>query len=287
MDIHPETRNISFAALAEKLEEAHRNGKLPKVIIPVDFAGLPCSMPEITTLAASYGVKVIEDASHALGASIEGAPIGGGWADIVVLSFHAVKIITSAEGGMCLTNDDKLAAKLRLLRTHGITRDPQLMRNPSDGPFYYEQIELGFNYRITDIQAALGISQLQRIAQLQAHRERLAQRYDRLLSHLPLQPPARIKGYVSAHHLYVIEVLGNVSRRDVFDYLRQSGIGANVHYIPIHLQPDYAQFGFERGMYPVSEQYYDRAITIPLFPEMTEVQQDRVAAAIEKSLVSR
>jgi UDP-4-amino-4,6-dideoxy-N-acetyl-beta-L-altrosamine transaminase len=285
VDIHPITRNICLDALGEKLDAANRAQRLPKVIIPVDFSGLPCPMPEIAALARRFGVKVIEDASHALGASIYGVPVGGSWADIVILSFHAVKIITSAEGGMCLTNNDELAHRLRNLRTHGITRNRAAMLNPSEDAFYYEQIELGFNYRITDLQAALGTSQLQRISQLQADRERLTRRYDQLLSELPVKLPARVQGYVSAHHLYVIELLSDVPRSDVFNHLRRSGIGANVHYIPIHIQPYYARFGFKRGMYPISEQYYDRAITIPLFPDMTELQQNRVVAALEKSLV--
>jgi UDP-4-amino-4,6-dideoxy-N-acetyl-beta-L-altrosamine transaminase len=284
VDINPITRNICLDALTDKLYTSKRAQRLPKAIIPVDFSGLPCPMPEIADLAGQFGVKVIEDASHALGASINGAPVGSNWADIVILSFHAVKIITSAEGGMCLTNNDELARRLRNLRTHGITRDRAEMLNPSEDAFYYEQIELGFNYRITDLQAALGTSQLQRISQLQADRERLTQRYDQLLSELPVKLPARVQGYVSAHHLYVIELPNDVSRSAVFDHLRQSGIGVNVHYIPIHLQPYYSRFGFKRGMYPISEQYYDRAITIPLFPDMTEVQQDRVVAALKKSL---
>ena len=284
IDIDATTRNLCVKSLEDKLENAARNSTLPKVIIPVDFAGLPCAMPEIADLARRYSVKIIEDSSHALGASIDGRHLGGAWADIVVLSFHAVKIITTAEGGMCLTNDDALAERLRLLRTHGITRDPQKMVKPPEGSFYYEQIDLGFNYRMTDLQAALGLAQLHRLPLLQAKREHLARRYDRLLGGLPLQLPARIDNFVSAHHLYVIELLGSVSRNQVFDHLRHSGIGVNVHYIPIHLQPNYAQFGYKRGMYPVSERYYDRAITIPLFPDMTESQQDRVVSEIEESL---
>ena len=287
IDIDATTRNLCVKSLQDRLENAARNSTLPKVIIPVDFSGMPCAMPEIADLARSYSVKIIEDSSHALGASIGGRNVGSAWADIVVLSFHAVKVITTAEGGMCLTNDDALAEKLRLLRSHGITRDPQKMVNPPEGSYYYEQIDLGFNYRMTDLQAALGIAQLRRLPLLHAKREHLARRYDRLLGGLPLQLPARIDNYVSAHHLYVIELLGSVSRNQVFDHLRQSGIGVNVHYIPIHLQPDYAQFGYHRGMYPVSERYYDRAITIPLFPDMTEAQQDRVVAEIKKSLVLR
>lgn len=286
VDIDPVTRNMSPAALERKLEAAAADGRrLPKAVIPVDFAGLPCDMQRIAELARLYGFKVIEDASHALGASICGTPIAKKWADITIFSFHAVKIVTSAEGGMCVTQDKDVADRLRLLRSHGITRDPELMEGESEGAFYYEQIALGYNYRITDVQAALGRSQLRRLASRQAEREARAQRYDGLLSSLPLKLPARVDGYVSAHHLYVVE-LGetNVTRRALFDHLRDKAIGANVHYIPVHLQPDYARLGFARGDFPASEAYYDRALTIPLFPEMTCEQQDRVVEALAEGL---
>lgn len=285
VDIDIETRNISLASLEEKLELADRQGSLPKIIVPVDFAGLPCPLPQISSLAKKYGVAVIEDASHALGASINGKMIGSDWADITILSFHAVKIITSAEGGMCLTNDDGLASALRLLRTHGITRDPEMMVNPSDGPFYYEQVTLGYNYRITDLQAALGQSQLSRLPTRHADRERLSRRYDELLARHRVKLPARVSGYVSAHHLYVVEILDeSIKRLAVFEYMRQHNIGVNVHYIPVHLQPDYTRLGFARGQFPASEQYYDRAITIPLFPEMTDAQQSRVVDTLISGL---
>lgn len=281
VDIDIETRNISLTELTEKLETSQKTGKLPKVVIPVDFAGMPCAMPEIASLAKRFGFATIEDASHALGASIDGRMVGSDWADIVVLSFHAVKIITTGEGGMCLTNNDGLAERLRLLRSHGITRDPAMMVNASEGSFYYEQVSLGFNYRITDLQAALGQSQLLRLTERQAQRERLSQRYDMLLTHYELKLPMRMPGFVSAHHLYVIELLSNTPERvALFDYLRSQQIGVNVHYIPVHLQPDYARLGFARGQFPAAEKYYGRAITIPLFPEMTDAQQDRVVQSI-------
>jgi UDP-4-amino-4,6-dideoxy-N-acetyl-beta-L-altrosamine transaminase len=286
VDIDAQTRNISIIELELKLREAETNGSLPKVVIPVDFAGYPCPLPQIRAMADRYGFSVIEDASHALGASLNGQKVGStDGADICVLSFHAVKIITSGEGGMCLTNDDQLAAKLRLLRTHGITRDSSEMENAHDGLHYYEQITLGFNYRITDIQAALGISQMSRAIERQAERERLSQRYDDLLSGFNLQLPARQVGAVSAHHLYVVELLDeNVSRERVLEYMRQNQIGVNVHYIPIHLHPDYARLGFSPGQFPVSENYYRRALTLPLFPEMNASQQDRVVATLNDAL---
>jgi UDP-4-amino-4,6-dideoxy-N-acetyl-beta-L-altrosamine transaminase len=286
VDIDSVTRNISLIELERKLCEAEAGGCLPKVVIPVDFAGFPCPLPQIRALADRYGFSVIEDASHALGASLDGQRVGGAdWAEICVLSFHAVKIITSAEGGMCLTNDDRLAAKLRLLRTHGITRNPSEMENTPDGLHYYEQITLGFNYRITDIQAALGISQMLRARERQAERERLSQRYDDLLSGLGLQLPARQDGVVSAHHLYVVEIMDEaVSRELVLKYMRENQIGVNVHYIPIHLHPDYKRLGFSIAQFPVSENYYKRALTLPLFPEMTASQQDRVVATLNDAL---
>lgn len=285
VDIDPATRNISLSNLSGKLEEAAAAGTLPKVVIPVDFAGLPCFMPEIVATAARYGVAVIEDASHALGASIHGSPVGANGADIVVLSFHAVKIITSGEGGMCLTDNADLANRLRLLRSHGITRDPELMERTPDGAFYYEQIMLGFNYRMTDIQAALGRSQLERITARQTRREALTRRYDAMLDRRQLKLPARLEGYVSAHHLYVVELLDDaIDRHTLFETMRAAGVGVNVHYIPIHLQPDYRRLGFVAGQFPASERYYSRAITIPLFPEMTEMQQDRVIATLAGEL---
>lgn len=283
VDIDPITRNMSISALTEKLMAAKVAGQLPKIVIPVDFSGLPCDLLEIRNLANEYGFRIISDSSHAVGAKYHGGPIGK-YADISVFSFHPVKIVTTGEGGICLTDDVEIAKKLTLLRSHGITRDTGAMRGESDGPWYYEQIDLGFNYRLTDIQAVLGSSQLKRLPEQHAKRENLARRYDQLLVDLPLKLPVRLTDRESAHHLYVVEVdqsLTNVSRRSLFDTLRAQDIGANVHYIPIHLQPYYQQLGFKRGDFPACEAYYEQAITLPLFPSMTEAEQDRVIATLK------
>lgn len=287
VDIDRRTRNLSADALAAKLERAEAEGRLPKVVVPVDFAGLPCDLEEIRALADRYGFAILEDASHAVGAEYRGRPVGGSLAEISVFSFHPVKIVTTGEGGMCLTDDDELAERLRLLRTHGVTRDPALMEGDSEGGWYYEQVGLGFNYRLTDIQAALGSSQLRRLDELQARREFLAARYDRLLAELPLDLPARLNDRRSAHHLYVVEVVdsdGGALRAKVFAGLRERNILANVHYIPIHLQPHYRRLGFAAGGWPAAERYYRRAITLPLFPAMTEAQQDEVVDALRDLL---
>lgn len=277
VDIDPSSRNISVQALRTKLDFARSAGNLPKVLISVDFSGLPCDMDEIMVLAKEYDFRVISDSSHAVGAEYQGAPIGK-HADVTVLSFHPVKIVTTGEGGMCLTNDAKIAGKLALLRSHGITRDPNLMGRESSGGWYYEQVSLGFNYRMPDINAALGLSQLRRLPAQFARRDTLARRYDDLLCALPLKLPKRPNDRASSHHLYVVELQDEcqVSRADVFASLREHGIGVNVHYIPIHLQPHYQALGFAKGDFPASEAYYDRAITIPLFPDLTDAEQDRV-----------
>jgi UDP-4-amino-4,6-dideoxy-N-acetyl-beta-L-altrosamine transaminase len=281
VDIDPVTRNMSVEALATKLSDAKAAGTLPKVVIPVDFAGFPCDMAGIRALADDYGFKIIEDASHAVGASVNGVPVGN-HADICVFSFHPVKIITTGEGGICVTNDPAIAQRLMLLRSHGVTRDPALMENETDGPWYYEQVSLGLNYRLTDLQAALGTTQLKRIAALYEAREAFAQRYDAALSGGRYKLPARTPGVVSAHHLYVIEVdeLAGGNRRALYDHLRAADIAPNVHYYPIHMQPYYQRLGFSAGMFPHAERYYRQAITLPLYPEMTEESQDRVIAAL-------
>ena len=286
VDIDPETRNMSVQRLTEKLALAAENGSLPGIVIPVDFAGYPCDMKEIRELADSYGFRIISDSSHAVGASYRGEPIGR-YADISVFSFHPVKIITTGEGGLCLTDDEALAAAMRKARSHGITRDPAEMEGEPDGPWYYEQIGLGFNYRLTDIQATLGSSQLTRLAEREARRDLLARRYDEALAGLPLHLPPRSNDRTSAHHLYVVEIddkRTQKTRREVFDHLREDGISPNVHYIPIHLQPDYRRLGFAVGDFPDSERYYSRAISIPLFSTMTEEQQDRVIASLTRAL---
>jgi UDP-4-amino-4,6-dideoxy-N-acetyl-beta-L-altrosamine transaminase len=289
VDIDPGTRNISIPELRRKLELAERDGSLPAVVIPVDFSGLPCDLAEIRELADRYGFRILEDAAHATGAVYRGVPVGSGYADATVFSFHPVKIITTAEGGIVTTRDEAIAGRLRLLRSHGMTRDASHFEAPSQGAWYYEQQLLGFNYRLTDMQAALGASQLTRLDALHRRRVDLANRYDELLSDLPLLLPARLPDRASAWHLYVVEVdesRTQSGRRAVFDALRSRGIGANVHYIPIHRQPFYRRLGFRDGDFPAAERYYHRAITIPLFPEMSDEQQSHVADSLRAALES-
>lgn len=283
VDIDPDSYNLSPTALAAKLEQAAASGRLPKVVIPVHFAGQPCDMEAIAALGQRYGFRIIEDASHAIGGRYRGEAIGNcRYSDITVFSFHPVKIITTGEGGLATTQDPTLAERMARLRSHGITRDPAGMQGKPEGPWYYQQIELGFNYRLTDIQAALGQSQLQRVDDYVARRQRLAARYDRGLADLPLRLPYRDPGHQSALHLYPIQVLKD--RRPIFEALRLADIGVNVHYIPVHTQPDYGQFGFQRGDFPQAEAYYDHAISLPLFPTMTETEQDRVMAVLTAAL---
>lgn len=287
VDIDPVTRNLSPQALADKLAVAAKRQELPKVVIPVDFAGLPCDLQEMRALADRYGFRILEDASHATGASYLGHPTGSRFADLTVFSFHAVKIVTTAEGGMVTTQDGQLAARLRALRAHGMTRDPAELQRAPDGPWYYEQQCLGYNYRLTDLQAALGSAQLKRLEALHARRVALADRYDLLLDGLPVKTPARQADRVSAWHLYAIELDSSRTRAKrlaVFQALRDAGIGVNVHYIPIHTQPHYTRLGFKRGDFPAAESYYDQAITLPLFPAMTADQQGKVVDVLARSL---
>lgn len=287
VDIDPGTRNISIPALSEKLERAALHGTLPQALIAVDFAGLPCDLREIRALADRYQFHIIEDASHATGASYLGSPAGSAYADIAVFSFHAVKVVTTGEGGMAATQSATLARRLRLLRSHGMTRDPGELASIPEGPWIYEQQELGFNYRMTDIQAALGESQLNRLDQMHQARIGLADRYDAMLADLPLLLPPRSPDRVSAWHLYAVEIddkRTQLARGQVFASLRAAQIGVNVHYIPIHTQPYYAAMGFKRGDFPQAERYYARAISLPLFPAMTQEQQDRVVDALRASL---
>ncbi len=293
VDIDPVTRNMSVSALTAKLAQADREGSLPALVIPVHFSGLPCDLAPMRSLADRYGFKLLEDASHGVGASYDGQPIGSRYADASVFSFHPVKIITTGEGGMVTTQDAALARRLQLLRSHGITRTPGEMAldGPPHGPWYYEQATLGFNYRLTDIQSALGLSQLQKLDAFHTARERLAERYDRLLASLPLKLPARAPSATanarSSWHLYVVEVLpgaGVADRDTVFQRLYEAGIAVNVHYIPIHTQPFYQARGFRLGQFPAAEAYYAGAISIPLFPTLTDAQQDYVVAELKKAL---
>lgn len=282
VDIDPATRLLSVEALADKLAAAEREGTLPGIVIPVDLTGLPCDYAAIRQLADRYGFKVLADCSHALGASYDSRPVASDHVDIAVFSFHAVKVITTGEGGMAVTQDAALADRMRLLHSHGITRDPARMREVPPAGYYYEQLALGYNYRMTDIQAALGLSQLARLPEMAAERQALADRYDALLQNRGWLLPARLQGRRSAWHLYVVEREdGDRAARDrVFNRMREAGIGVNLHYLPIHLQPFYRGLGFEPGTYPHAERYGERAMSIPLFPAMTHAEQDRVVALL-------
>jgi UDP-4-amino-4,6-dideoxy-N-acetyl-beta-L-altrosamine transaminase len=287
VDIDPHTRNMSVPALEQKLLQASRSGELPDVLVPVDFSGLPADLAEMRQLADRYGFKILEDASHAVGARYQGRPVGSAHAHATVFSFHPVKIITTGEGGLVATNDEQIAQRLQALRTHGITRDASLMSTVPPGAWYYEQVLLGFNYRLTDIQAALGCSQLQRLHEFHEQRCALAARYAQLLADLPLRLPPTLPDRNSSWHLYVVEIdraRCNVSRAAVFARLRERGIGVNVHYIPIHLQPYYRKLGFEPGQFPNSERYYEQALSLPLYSQLTHLQQDYVAAALTQAL---
>jgi UDP-4-amino-4,6-dideoxy-N-acetyl-beta-L-altrosamine transaminase len=287
VDIDPITRNLSVQALHTKLVAAEAAGTLPKVLVPVDFSGFPCDLREMRILADRFGFAILQDASHATGASYLGRPVGSVYADATVFSFHAVKIVTTAEGGLVTTQDADIAARLRALRSHGMTRDPDEMLHVPDGPWYYEQHCLGFNYRLTDLQAALGSAQLRRLPHMHARRAELADRYDILLRDLPLRLPVRAADRRSAWHLYAVEIDAAhcaVPRRRVFEALREAGIGVNVHYIPIHTQPHYQRMGFERGDFPAAEAYYSQAISLPLFPALTPAQQGHVADTLARAL---
>jgi UDP-4-amino-4,6-dideoxy-N-acetyl-beta-L-altrosamine transaminase len=288
VDIDTKTYNLCAGKLEKKLIEAKAKNKLPKIVVPVHFAGQSCEMEKIFQLSLKYGFKIIEDASHAIGGKYKGKLIGGGqYSDITVFSFHPVKIITTGEGGMALTNSAELANKMKLLRSHGVTRDELDMTNESDGPWYYQQHLLGLNYRMTDIQAALGKSQLERIETFVSERHALAKRYDEKLTGLPLTKPFQHKDNYSAYHLYPIVLALNLikkSKKQIFEELRNKGIGVNVHYIPVHTQPYYKNLGFEKGNYPESEAYYEKTITIPLFHKMTTSEQDYVISQLVEIL---
>ena len=285
VDIDPDTFNMDVGALAAKLEKAKAGGTLPKVIIPVHMCGQSPDMAAIQQLANAFGVRIIEDASHGIGASYRGGPVGNcAHSDITVFSFHPVKIITTGEGGAATTNDDHLAQRLRELRSHGVTRDPARMENPPEGAWVYEQIDLGLNYRMTDFQAALGTSQLTRLDAFVDRRNELARRYDEALSHLPVRLPTRTAHARSSFHLYVIRLERAERRAAVFAAMRAAGILVNVHYIPVHLQPYYRALGFRVGDFPLSERYYEAAITLPLHPGLLDSEFDMIVATLERAL---
>ena len=284
VDIDAETLNLSPTKLAHKLAAARRAGRLPKVVIPVHFAGRSCDMTAIHGLSREFGFRVIEDAAHALGATHAGGRVGScRLSDVTTLSFHPVKHVTSGEGGMLLTRDPAIHAQLVRLRTHGITRDASQMQSESEGPWYYEQVELGFNYRMTDLQAALGESQMVRLPEFLQRRKQLVQRYRERLAALPVRLPAADADTESAWHLFVVRVPAT-QRGAVFAAMRAAGIGVNVHYIPVHLQPDYLRLGFRRGQFPEAEQYYQEAITLPLYATLSDADQDRVVETLAQAL---
>jgi len=288
VDIDPVTFNLDGGKLGAKLSAASGDGTLPKIVIPVHFAGQSCDMESISRLCKQQNITVIEDACHAIGGNYRDTKIGScRYSDMAVFSFHAVKIITTGEGGMIMTNSGELYQKLLRLRTHGITRDDQFMNGPSEGAWYYQQVDLGFNYRITDIQAALGTSQLVRIDEFVIRRRELALRYTAALTGLPLILPQERPDCRSAYHLYVIRLQMNRisrSRREVFDALREKGIGVNVHYIPVHTHPYYQKLGFGPGDYPEAEQYYAETITLPLYPTLSDADQDYIVAVVREAL---
>ena len=283
VDVDPLTYNMSVQELEKKLIQAKRVNKLPKIVVPVHFAGQSCDMEKIHVLSKEYGFFVIEDASHAIGGKYLERPIGGcQFSDITIFSFHPVKIITTAEGGLATTNSSTLAEKMQLFRSHGIIRN-----QPSDGLWHYQQVNLGFNYRMTELQAALGISQVKRLDEFIAKRHILQKRYDELLKDLPVTTPHQADFSYSALHLYPIQIhtsSANEDRTQVFAKLRANNIGVNVHYIPVHTQPYYVDMGFKLGDFPVSESYYSKAISLPMFPQLSFDNQDMVVAALKSAL---
>jgi UDP-4-amino-4,6-dideoxy-N-acetyl-beta-L-altrosamine transaminase len=280
VDIDSRTYNMCTQQLERKLIEAEKKGRLPSVVIPVHLCGQPCNMAAIHSLSKRFGFKIIEDASHAIGGRYMGEPIGNcRYSAITVFSFHPVKIITTAEGGMALTNDEELGIRIARLRSHGITREITAMKNQPDGPWYYEQLELGYNYRMTDVQAALGLSQMKKLDSFVAERHRLAENYDRLLEDAPVRTPWRDPENYSGFHLYVVRLQlepNKVSHKDIFVRMRTAGIGVNLHYIPVYRQPYFATMGFDPQDWPEAEKYYSEAITLPLYPGLSSDQQYEV-----------
>lgn len=288
VDIDPISYNMSATALEEKLIQAEKKGELPKVVIPVHLAGQSCEMDKIHSLGLKFGFKIIEDASHAIGGKYKNEPIGNcRYSDITVFSFHPVKIITTCEGGLCTTNDHELALRLTHLRSHGIVRHPDEMTRKSDGPWFYQQLELGYNYRMTDVQAALGLSQMKRLDEFVQKRHRIAARYEHLLTEPWIVKPLQHQSTFSAFHLYIIRVKKNKNGSNhlqIFEKMRSAGILVNLHYIPVYKHPYYEKIGYNASDYPEAEAYYSEAISIPMYATLTEEQQDIVAETLNKPL---
>ena len=287
VDIDFHSNNVCVEALETKLKKAKKNGQLPKIVIPVHMGGLSCYMKDIFKLSKEYGFRIIEDASHAIGGKYLDEPIGScKFSDITVFSFHPVKIVTTGEGGVALTKEKNLYDKMNILRTHGITKNKDIFIRKNEGDWYYEQIGLGFNFRMTDIQAALGLSQMDRLDEFVKLRNKLALWYDDKFSNLPIDYTPNIKNIYSSYHLYIIKLHSRsaVQRKVVFDFMRKNGIGVNVHYIPIHFQPYYRNLGFKRGQFPVSERYYDAALSLPIYPNLTEASQEHISSILASAL---
>ena len=279
---------MSAGALEEKLHREKVENRLPKIVVPVHLAGQSCEMKRIHALAKEYGFTVLEDASHAVGADYFDTKVGScAFSDMTVFSFHPVKIVTTGEGGMILTNNRDLYEKLTLYRSHGITRDPEKMTHAADGAWYYQQIDLGYNYRMTDLQAALGHSQMQRLDEFVARRRELAARYNELLRDLPLTMPHVMEGTSPSWHIYVVRLdfarIGK-TKEQIFTEMKERGIVLNLHYIPVHLQPYYERLGFAKGDFPHSEAYYEEALTLPLYYTLTDEQQNEIVAALGEVL---
>ncbi len=289
VDIDQKTYNLSAVELEQKLIQAKKENRLPKIVIPIHFAGQSCDMKKIYSLGQEYGFKIIEDASHAIGGKYLDQPIGGcQYSDITVFSFHPVKIITTGEGGVTTTNDRELSERMRLFRSHGVTRNPELMAKEPEGSWYYQQVDLGFNYRMTELQAALGVSQMKRLDEFVTKRHKLQERYDLLLEDLPITKPYQDKDSYSALHLYPIKIQTDKlksTRKEIFEALRKNNIGVNIHYIPVHTQPYYQDMGFRKGDYPNAENYYESTISIPIFQGLTLEMQDKVVSVLKKVLV--
>ncbi|MDD9868288.1 MAG: UDP-4-amino-4,6-dideoxy-N-acetyl-beta-L-altrosamine transaminase [Gammaproteobacteria bacterium] len=284
VDIEPRTANLSADALEKKLAAAEKKNRLPKIVVPVHLAGQPCDLRAIHEMARHYGFRIIEDAAHAAGARYLGEPVGNcRYSDIAVFSFHPVKIITTGEGGIALTNDEHLDRRMKLLRSHGVTRDERDMETPPAGPWDYRQIALGYNYRMTDLQAALGRSQLKRLDSFVARRRQLARRYDERLAELPPAPLEQAPDGDSSFHLYIVRVAAE-KHLQTFTALREAGIGVNLHYIPVHTQPYYRRLGFTAGDFPEAEAYYREAVSLPLYPALREAQQDAVIGKLREAL---